>query len=436
MPIFNKKIHGGIKIPKKKDFTNKLKVEESKTPKLLYFPMAMHIGKPAEKCVDVGDKVKVGTLLGLGEEGVTASVHSSVSGEVKEIKEMETFRGEIETIVIENDFNYDEETLKVLDKDITPEDFTKRLRESGITGKGGAGFPTAIKYQEEKEKIKYLVVNGAECEPYSTTDLRVMIEYSDEIIKAMKLIMETYDIESAHIAIEESGKEAISNLEKSIEANNIDIKIHTLPNDYPQGHAGLQIREVLGIEIEEDQRSGDVGILQSNVSTIKAIHDAFFLGKPLTQRIITVTGELIENPKNLMVKVGTPVKDIIDECGGLKDEKVLMINGGPMMGKSFDDTSFPADKDTTTLLFIEEKEIKKETECIRCAKCIEVCPVALQPIVISNAYKSNRPDQVLPLRSNSCISCGSCTYVCPANIPLLENIQKLNKEWEEILDEN
>lgn len=437
MPIYNKKIHGGVKIPKYKYFTKDSKVEKSMPPKLLYFPMSMHIGKPAEKKVDVGDYVKRGSLLGSGEEGVTANVHSSISGKVVEIKELNSFRGKAETIVIENDFKDEEEFLDKLDKDITPEDFAQRLRDAGITGKGGAGFPTAVKYQEDKDKIKYLVVNGAECEPYSTTDLRVMIEHSDEVVEAMELIMKVYEVQEGHIAIEKSGEEGISSLEKSIKDRNIDnIFVHLLPDEYPQGHSGLQIRDVLGIEIEEDQRSGDVGILQSNVSTIKAIYESVFLGKPFFERIITITGQKIKNPKNLLVRVGTPVKHLIEECGGIEDsDNVEMINGGPMMGKSFEDENFPADKDTTTLLFIEKNEIKEESDCIRCAKCIEVCPVALQPILISNAYKSNRPDQVLPLRSQSCISCGSCTYICPANIPLLENIQKLNKEWEEIIDD-
>lgn len=436
MFLFKKNIHNGISIPKNKDKTKDLKTEDGTVPEILYFPMAMHIGKPAEVCVSKGDKVKIGTVIGSGKEGLSTNIHSSVSGIVKEIKEMESLRGKSETVIIENDYKDEMAKLSILDSKIDTKTFSQRLRDAGITGKGGAGFPTSIKYDEDKNKIDYLVVNGSECEPYSTTDHRCMVEYSEEIIKIIKLICQIYSIDYAYIAVEYHMKEAIENLETAIKNEDVDnIIIHELEDEYPQGHSGLQIREVLGIEIEKNQRSGDVGVLQSNVSTMKAIYDAVFLGLPFTKRILTVAGSKIKEPKNLLVRIGTPIQSLIEDCKGLTDEEITMINGGPMMGKEFEDTNLPIDKDTTTLLFLEKIQRRPEEECIRCSKCINHCPVALQPIIISNNYIDGRYEKAPILRSESCISCGICTYVCPANIPLLENIQKLNKKWEEMNNE-
>lgn len=313
MIYFN--VHSGVNIPKKKDNTKNKSIEVSKPPKLLYFPMSMHIGKPANINVAIGDNVKIGSLLGTADGTISANIHSSVSGKVVDIVEMDGFRGNSKTVVVENDFKDEKISLEKLDDRIDVDTFVQRLLDAGITGKGGAGFPTSIKYKAEKDKMRYIVINGAECEPYSTTDHRIMIEYADQIVKTVNFIGNIYEIEQEHIAIEGHMEEAIKSLKLAIEKNEAaNISIHELGDEYPQGHAGLQIREVLGIEIEEGSRTGDVGVLQSNVSTIKAIHDAIFLGDPLTKRAITISGEMINNPKNLMVRNGTPISHLIDEC--------------------------------------------------------------------------------------------------------------------------
>lgn len=423
----------GIDISKHKSLTKDRPIEEVDMPASVTVPLAMHIGKPAEAVVEVGDKVKVGTLIGEAQGTISAHVHSPVSGEVTAIEEIESFRGENSAIVIKNDGNYDDELMEDITEDINEESLADRLLEAGITGKGGAGFPTAVKYKMEKHETDYLIVNGAECEPYSTTDYRVMIEYAPEIIAVMDKIMSIYTIDEAYIAVENHMEEAIEALTSAIkESGHDDIHVRVLPDTYPQGHAGLQIREVLGIEIEEGKRSGDVGVLQSNVSTVKAMYDAVFLGKALTSRVVTVTGPLVKEPRNLMVPMGMSVSELLDQCGGLKDGNALYINGGPMMGKPFDNLDIPVDKDTTTILVMEEVEVDEEMNCIRCADCIKYCPVNLQPVLLSNAYKDAHYDQALPLRGGSCISCGVCTYVCPSRIPLLDNIQKLNKKWKEM----
>lgn len=423
---------GGVHVPKHKDGTKDLATVEASGPAQLIFPMAMHIGAPASIEVKVGDPVKIGTLLGSMEEGISTNVHSSVSGKVIAIENRRVFRGESQCVVVENDFRDDEEKLPERPGEWTPETFSEILGRAGVTGKGGAGFPTAIKYRKDHKEVQYLVVNGSECEPYSTTDYRCMMEYSDQIVAMVDTIAEIYQTEETYIAVEDHMTDPISALRSAIARQGSALKIHILPSSYPQGHAGLQIREVLGIEIEDGQRTGDIGVLQSNVSTIKAMYDAVFEHRSLTRRIVTVTGPMLNQPQNLMVRIGTPVQHLIEACGGLRAGDRDMINGGPMMGQLFEDPCIPVDKDTTTLLFLERCLPRAESDCIRCARCIENCPVSLQPIRISNAYRDQDYARARVLKSESCISCGTCTFVCPAGIPLLETIQAMNKQWKEI----
>ncbi len=424
----------GVRIPNHKEKTKDLKVESLKAAKYLYYPMDMHIGKPAEPGVTVGDPVKIGTLIGESEGGISTNIHASVSGTVVSIEEDES--SGVKTVVIENDYRDEKVTLEDLDTEPSIEDFMKRLEAAGITGKGGAGFPAHIKYDMEQDKARYLVINGAECEPYSTADHRCMVEYADEIVKIIQLIVKIYEVNAAYIAVEEDMAGSREALDRALSENSAEkIFLHDLPTVYPQGHGALQIHEILGIEIEEGERSGDIGVLQSNVSTVKAIYDAVFKNEPFYKRIITVTGPMIKNPKNVMVRLGTRVEDIIEACGGFLDEVRLNISGGPMMGKSFEDLSLAVDKDTTTLLFLKRYPKEEERACIRCAKCVNSCPVSLQPILISNAYRNREYDLGIDLKSKSCISCGICTYICPSRIDLLEDIQKLNKELEGRNDE-
>lgn len=244
-----------------------------------------------------------------------------------------------------------------------------------------------------------------------------MIEHAPEIIKMMAKLNEIYEVDEAYIAVENHMKEAISALDAAIkDSGSKNIFISVLPDSYPQGHVGLQVREVLGIEMEDGKRTGDVGVLQSNVSTIKAMYDAVFLGQAFTSRVITVTGPLVQEPKNLLAPMGMTVGDLLDQCGGVTSPDPFYINGGPMMGPPFDNLNIPVDKDTTTILVMGEQETEEETACIRCAACIQHCPVNLQPVLISNAYKDGHYDQALPLRSTTCISCGVGIAIILMNI--------------------
>lgn len=425
--IFNR----GVDLPKNKYYTKDSKIEEIKPPKVLYFPMSMHIGKPADVVVEVGDKVKMGSLLGKIDGNISASLHSSVSGTVIDILERDSFRGKSKTVVIENDFKDEQIHLDSLPEKLDIDSFKKRIKDAGITGKGGAGFPTHVKYNMKKHDAEYLLINGAECEPYSTTHHRVMVEYSDSLIEIAKLIGEIYHIDEIYFAVEDHDEDAKKSLENSIEKFNAkNIKVYSLSNKYPAGHADLQIEEVLGIEKKDHQRSGDIGVLQSNVSTLKAIFDAVLGNETFHKRVITVSGPVIKNPKNLMVPIGTTVEYIVEYCGGLKTNNVKMINGGPMMGRAFKNIENPVHKDTTSLLFLPSVKTSEESPCIRCAKCVNQCPMNLQPILISNAYRNRNFDLGHELKADACINCGVCTYVCPAKIDLLADIKNIRKEME------
>lgn len=423
----------GAKIPSNKERTDYKSIKLLKSPKFLYYPMEMHIGAPAEVKVKPGDYVKCGSLLGEMEGPVSAKIHSSVSGKVVEIKEdYPSFRGETKTIVVENDGKYEEELLDQLAEELTPKIINKRILEAGITGKGGAGFPAHIKYASDDQGLNFLMVNAAECEPYSTTDHRVVIEFASEIIQMIDTLHKAYNLKSSIIAIEDNQMQAIEVLKRVKAQNGADyIKIAKLPTIYPQGHGGLQIKTLLDLEVAEHENSDDVGVLQSNVSTIKAIYDAVFENRPFTHRVVTITGPKINNADNFMIPIGTTVEYIIEKSGGLKDDHVKMIDGGPMMGVPFDDVRIPIAKDTTTLLFFPPDEEIERGDCIRCSRCVESCPVALQPILISNAWERNRLDLAKDLQAEVCIQCGLCTYICPAKIPLLANIKEAIEAIEE-----
>lgn len=416
----------GAKIPSNKGRTNDRSIEKIKYPSLLYYPMEMHIGAPAEIMVEVGDTVKMGTLLGERSGPVSAKIHSSVSGKVVAIEEeYPSFRGETKTIVVENDGKYEEELLPQLSGVLTPEIINKRIEEAGLTGKGGAGFPTHIKFSDDEEGLNFLIVNAAECEPYSTTDQRIVLEYASQLIKMIDTLHNAYKLKSSYIAIEDEQREAIELLKRVKKEMDADyIKIAELPTIYPQGHGALQVKTLLDLEVAEHENADDVGVLQSNVSTLKAMYDAIFENRPFTHRVVTVTGPMINNANNYLIPLGTTVEYVIEQSGGLKDKDVKMIDGGPMMGVPFDDVRIPIVKDTTTLLFFPADDEFQRGDCIHCARCVESCPVALQPILISNAWEKNRLDLAKNLRAEVCIQCGLCTYICPAKIPLLANIRQ------------
>ncbi|MFW5870939.1 MAG: electron transport complex subunit RsxC [Verrucomicrobiota bacterium] len=415
----------GVPVPGHKQRTRGKAIVKGPDPKELIFPVMMHSGAPAGVLVKKGDSVKKGTLIAGAMEHVSANIHSSVSGSVKAIETRDSFRGPSRSIIIENNGLDEEENLEPLDKNSSLDQFLDRLEESGITGKGGAGFPAHVKFATI-DGHRYMLINGAECEPYSTTDHRVMLEFPEEILRTVELMRQLFDTEYNVIAVEEDKPDAIDVLKNKIrESDYRNISVEKVTGLYPQGDQGMLLRNVFGVEIPSGMFPNQLGVLTSNVSTVKAIHDAVFKGEPLVERVITVTGAPIADPQNVLTRIGTPVRDLIDFCGGFKTKAGKIINGGAMMGTPFTDLDIPAVKDTTTILCLGDKPAIRTLEraCIRCGRCIDVCPVNLQPIMISNAYRKGRLDLCNALKAGACIRCGCCTYICPSRIPLLEDIK-------------
>ncbi len=416
----------GIAVPGHKERTAHLEIADGPSPPELVFPMIMHSGDPADIRVGVGDPVKIGTLIGEGSRHISANIHSSVSGRVKFVEQRQSFRGVSESVVIENDGLNEEELLEPLDENMSMESFFERLENCGITGKGGAGFPSHVKFSPQDGGHKHMLINGAECEPYSTTDHRIMLEFTGEILRAMDLLRRLFSIEHTVLAIEKDKSDAIERFRRAVRDNGFEhIGIRRVGSRYPQGDQGVLLKDVFGLEIPFGRHPNELGVLTSNVSTIKSIYDALFLGRPLVKRVITITGPAIANPGNVMTRIGTTVRDLIDFCGGFAVPAGKLVNGGPMMGMPFSDLGTPVTKDTTTILCLGAgaASIPHEKPCIWCAKCVDVCPVNLQPILISNAYRIRRVDLYETLKAESCIRCGCCTYICPSNIPLLEDIK-------------
>ncbi len=425
----------GIDVPDYKEHTRSLPIVKGPEPRELIFPMKMHSGAPASARLKPGDRVKVGTLIGEGQGHISANIHSSVSGYVTSVEERPSFRGKSLAVIVENDNLCGKENEYPLGRNnITAEVFYKRLRDCGLTGKGGAGFPTHVKFQPQNDGgHRLMLINGAECEPYSTTDHRIMLEYPEQILRATELMRKLFNINHNVIAVEDDKHDAIECLQRT--ANDLqysEIEIQEVKGRYPQGDQGILFNSVFGSEIPYSSNPNDIGLLTSNVSTVKAVYDAVFLGRPLVERVITVTGPAIAEPQNVLTRIGTPVRDLIDYCGGFRKEPAKLINGGPMMGMPFDDLGIPAVKDTTTILCLDEaaKITAQERPCIRCAKCVDVCPVNLQPISISNAWRKERVGDCRELKADSCIRCGCCTYICPSKIPLLEDIKSAIAEIE------
>lgn len=411
----------------RKDRTENLQTEAATVPEKLYFPLTMHIGAPAKAVVNIGDKVKIGTLIAEKTGFISASVHSSVSGEVIDIANHPTSNGEGPCIIIKNDFNDTvEEPLYALDKELSVKEMIEVIEKAGIVGMGGAAFPTSVKFAPQNpDKIDTILINGAECEPYSTSDHRLMVEYGEELIKGIKILLKLVPAKKVMIGLEDDMHEAIEVLEK-LTANEDQIDVHALITKYPQGSEKNLIKNLLGREVPPGKLPADVGTIVTNVGTTVAIYEAITFGRPLTKRIVTVSGEAIKNPKNLMVRIGTPMESLLNDCDGFQMDPGKMIHGGPMMGKALNSGRIPVVKGTTSLAFLNKEDAKEDerTPCIRCSECLNVCPVSLQPIMISNAYEDNDIERAEKLGAMDCIECGACSYICPSKIPILENIRK------------
>lgn len=424
---------GGIHPPHFKKATEKLSVEKATEPKMVFIPMHQHIGAPCEPIVKVGDNVKIGQKIGEAKAFVSAPIHSSVSGTVKKIQQLDTPTGKSVTVVIESDGkNEVHESVKPKGdiNNLSKEEIVSIIKEAGITGMGGAGFPTHVKLSPPPEKkIDTVILNGAECEPYLTADHRLMLEEPEMIIKGLKAIMKAVDVKKGYIGIENNKPDAIETMIK-VASKESGIEIVPLETKYPQGDEKRLIYAATKREVPAGGLPMDVGVVVNNVGTAHAIANAIETGMPLVERIATITGSAINKPKNLLIKVGTPFNEIIEQCGGFKDKPGKIIMGGPMMGLAQFSTEVPAIKGTSGILVLNEKEAKipDPDPCIRCAKCVDICPVNLQPLFISKLSLKKMYDETESYSPLSCIECGSCSFICPSKRPLLQSIRVAKRE--------
>ena len=429
MSILNKvkSFKGGVHPSEWKELTEKMAFEVMPNPKLVIVPISQHIGKPAKPLVKKKDEVKAGQAIAEAEGFISSPIHAPVSGIVKDIHREATVTGfPKDSIIIQANEENEIEAMPSLDPaSITDEDIRKRVKEAGIVGQGGAAFPTFVKLTPpDSAKIDYVILNGCECEPYLTRDDRYMLERTEDVISGLKLIMKALGVAKGAIGIENNKPEAIAAMEKAV-ASDPNITIETLQTKYPQGAEKMLIKAVLDREVPPGKLPLDVGCVIQNIGTAIAIHDAVVKGEAQITAAVTVSGGGINEPKNVIVRVGTPLSDVLDYCGGVKEEAAKVVVGGPMMGVSQFDMAAPIMKATSGILVLTKEEVNAypETPCLKCGKCIEVCPLGLTPTKLARLSELERLEDAEDFGITTCMECGTCTFTCPANIPLVQWIR-------------
>lgn len=416
---------GGVHPPESKN-TSLIQTEEIPLPKKAIVPLSQHTGSPSKPVVKLGDLVKTGQLIAEATGFISSNLHSPVSGKVSAIEICPHPCGyNFDSIIIDSDDKDETVEFKPSDAEkLFPNEIVEIIKNAGIVGLGGAAFPTHVKLSPPKEKkIDSVILNGCECEPYLTCDHRVMIEEMEKIIGGLKLIMKILDIKNSFIAIEDNKEDVISVFSNLPKLEN-DIKMVKLKTKYPKGSEKQLIYAVLKREVPSGKLPMDVGCVVHNVQTAKAIYEAVYEDKPLYERVITVAGN-VKRAGNLKVRIGTPVSQVIDYCGGFVGDVKKVIAGGPMMGIAQYTLDTPVVKGTSGIVVLTEKESKhyEPSNCIRCGKCVDVCPMYLVPTVISRLIEKERYEEVKNYNPLDCMECGCCAYECPAKIHLVQNIK-------------
>ena len=424
---------GGVHPPDYKQLSENCQIRAVGTPKQLAVMLSQHIGTICKPLVNKRDKVAAGQIIGQAEAFVSAPIHSPVSGTVKDICLCShPVLGRAEAIIIELDEGNQpkQSCAEKFDGDFNPDNFTAEkifnaVRDGGIVGMGGAGFPTNVKLKANSNSpIHTVIINGCECEPFITCDYRMMLEWTNQILVGSLLAAKALDVKNIYIGIEDNKPRAVEAFKKAIGKMSAakDVQVVAVKTKYPQGGERQLIKSVIGVDVPAGGIPPMVGVLVQNVATAAAIAEAVVLGNPLTHRAVTVSGSGIKNPGNFYVPIGMAVGELIELAGGLTDDAAKVILGGPMMGFAVADLSIPITKTSGAITVLTEKEIGsirikgRETACIRCGRCVEICPMNLNSTKIAHAVKHNMLDVAEEYNMSCCIECGCCSYVCPADI--------------------
>jgi len=416
--------YGGVHPCENKEYTEHLPLIKFPDPETVVIPLSQHAGAPANPVVQVGEKVKVGQKIGESAAFISSPVHSSVSGTVVAIEDHpHATRGQCLSVVIRSDGqNTLHETVQPRKglEELTPDEIVEIVREAGIVGMGGAGFPTAVKLKPSKP-VDTILLNGCECEPYLTADHRVLLEYEADVIYGLKAVIKAVGATKGIIVVEDNKMDAVELLKEKT-ADCADIEVFVAKTKYPQGAEKMLIKRILGKQVPSGGLPADVGAVVANVSTTKAISDAIQKGMPLIERVVTVTGEHIKNPGNFIVKIGTNTNDLIDYCGGLSCEDVLVKAGGPMMGFPQKNLNIPIMKGSNGIIAIDTDNTAAQ-ECIKCGRCVDVCPMDLMPLYFHKYADENNWEGMKQKNVMDCLECRCCEYICSSKIPLVAKIK-------------
>lgn len=420
----------GIHPNEQKEFTENIPIQTllPGTKAEMVYPLSQHLGAPCTPIVEVGQQVLLGEKIADSDAFICAPIHTSVSGTVKEIKPRITVSGTVvNSIIIENDGKLTEhESIKALNfESMSKEEILKEIREAGIVGLGGAGFPTHAKLSPPPGKnIDIILINGCECEPYLTTDNRVMIEEAERLIIGAQIILKVVPTARAVIAIEDNKPEAIEAIKKAC-SGVAKLEVAVVSTKYPQGSEKQLISAITKREVPSGGLPSDVGCIVQNIDTVIAIHRKFLRGRPLMRKVVTITGGAVRNPGNYKIRLGTKLSDIVEMTGGFAHSPAKVVVGGPMMGVAIFDIDVPIVKTTSGILFLTEDEarIPPEESCIRCGQCVEHCPAGLIPIELNTDVLRENSDAFVKHSGLDCIECGSCSYICPAKRRLAQSIR-------------
>ena len=424
---------GGIHPYEGKELSKDHPIEKYLPKGDLVYPLSQHIGAPSVPCVKKGDTVLAGQKIADAGGFVSVPQHASVSGTVKGIeKHLNATGSMVDCIVIENDQQYQEvEYQEARLEDLTKEEILNRIKEGGVVGMGGAGFPTHVKLApKDPSRIEYILVNGAECEPYITSDYRRMIEEPEKVVKGLQVILTLFDSAKGYICIEDNKPDCVAKMKELVK--DIDrIEVKEVMTKYPQGGERTLIYAATGREINSSMLPADVGCVVDNVETVISVYKAVILGRPVNSRVVTMSGDGIKEPKNLLVLSGTDMSELVDAAGGLKAKIAKAISGGPMMGFALYDLHVPCTKTTSAFLFLEHDAVSEaqeiQTACINCGRCVSVCPGHVLPARLAKLAERGDMAGFEALDGMECCECGCCSYICPAKRPLTQSIKSMRK---------